>query len=135
MTTRIWLSAMAASSWSRSLKVGSDSRCSMMDSVVARPYVTFFPIVSLRHVGASSTFPRPMLRISAARWRSPGLAMGSSQLRLRSAGMTSMASAFCCSRSSRRSLDSADCVSAARCREPSGFFTTLMGDSSADWAV
>ena len=42
-------------------------------------------------------------------------------------------SARCCvSRSSRRSLASADCVIAARCSEPSGFLTILIGESAMD---
>mmetsp|Transcript_1989 Transcript_1989/g.6357 ORF Transcript_1989/g.6357 Transcript_1989/m.6357 type:complete len:233 (-) Transcript_1989:390-1088(-) len=44
--------------------------------------------------------------------------------------MLSSSSRRCASRNSRRSFESALCVIAARCREPSGFFTTLIGDSS-----
>lgn len=49
----------------------------------------------------------------------------------RSLGMASSSVRCCCSFSSRRSLARADCVMAARCMLPSGFFTILMGDTSS----
>ena len=53
--------------------------------------------------------------------------------------MASSSVRCCCSRSSRRSLASALCVMAARCSEPSGLATILIGDTStplrADWPL
>ena len=65
--------------------------------------------------------------------RSPGSGIGSSHGRFRSLGALSSA-AFCASLSSRRSFASADCVIAARCSEPSGFFTIFTGDRCT-WCI
>mmetsp|Transcript_9073 Transcript_9073/g.22456 ORF Transcript_9073/g.22456 Transcript_9073/m.22456 type:complete len:341 (+) Transcript_9073:2152-3174(+) len=126
MTTSTWLSFTAAISCSLSLKMGSDSRCSLMERLSLMPYVTALPMAFVFHSG-TSLVTSPMPRSSCASARSLGSAMGSSQGLLRSLGMASSSVRCCCSLSSRRSLASADCVMAERCMEPSGFFTILMG--------
>mmetsp|Transcript_26715 Transcript_26715/g.58162 ORF Transcript_26715/g.58162 Transcript_26715/m.58162 type:complete len:307 (-) Transcript_26715:1112-2032(-) len=136
MTTSTWLSFTAAMSSSRSLKMGRLSRCCVMVRLLRWPKVGALPKASFFHSGISY-WPMPVPRSSAARWRSPDSGMGSSQGRLRSFGTASWRVRCCWSFSSRRSLASADCVMAARCRLPSGFFTILMGDMSrliAAWA-
>ena len=134
ITTNTWLSLTAWINSSRSLKMGSDSRCACMGSEDFCPNVGAFPKASTFHSGISYP-PRPTPRSSAARWRSPASGMGSSQGRLRSFGMDSSAVRCCCSLSSRLSLASALCVIAARCKLPSGFLTILIGDTSPPAAV
>mmetsp|Transcript_85 Transcript_85/g.190 ORF Transcript_85/g.190 Transcript_85/m.190 type:complete len:439 (+) Transcript_85:1603-2919(+) len=134
ITTNTWLSLTAWMSSSRSLKMGSDSRCACMGSADFCPNVGALPNASTFHSGISYP-PRPTPRSSCARCRSPASGMGSSHGRLRSLGMESSMVRCCCSFSSRRSLASADCVIAARCRLPSGFLTILMGDTSPPGAV
>eukprot|EP00160_Parvularia_atlantis_P013027 Unigene2682_Nuclearia_a/m.8299 Unigene2682_Nuclearia_a/g.8299 ORF Unigene2682_Nuclearia_a/g.8299 Unigene2682_Nuclearia_a/m.8299 type:complete len:460 (-) Unigene2682_Nuclearia_a:363-1742(-) len=129
MTTSTWFCAMACTSSERNLKIGSDSRCSLIDMLVTRPYVTFLPIDAFFHSGTSCDGAIAPRR-SAANVRSPAAGIGSCQGLLRSFGIASVSMFFCASRSSRRSLASAACVSAARCSDPSGFLTILIGDMS-----
>ncbi|KAI8475231.1 MAG: hypothetical protein J3K34DRAFT_405041, partial [Monoraphidium minutum] len=109
--------------------MGRLSRWSLMERSSLMPKVGALPSAFSFHSGTSGSpacaMPRP--RSSIARWRSPSSGMGSSQGRLRSRGMASSSVRCCCTCSSRRSLPSADCVMAARCSDPSGFFTILIG--------
>ena len=135
ITTRNWLSETAATSSFFSVKIGSDSRCSAIDRLrVGKPKETAFPIDCCFHSGTASwVYDSP--RSSCAMWRSPGSGIGSSHGRLRSFGIESIRARCCCSRSSRRSFASADCVIAARCSEPSGFLTTLIGLIATEFFV
>mmetsp|Transcript_1352 Transcript_1352/g.3461 ORF Transcript_1352/g.3461 Transcript_1352/m.3461 type:complete len:251 (-) Transcript_1352:860-1612(-) len=71
-----------------------------------------------------------MLRSSCAKWRSPASGRGSSHGRFRSLGMLSINWLAWACRNSRRSLARVDCWRAARCRDPSGFLTILIGSMS-----
>ena len=129
MTTRTWLSFTARMSSSRSLKIGKLSLCCCIGSDDFCPNVGALPNACTFHSGISCA-PRPTPLSSCARWRSPASGMGSSHGRFRSLGTESSAALCCCSLSSRRSFASADCVIAARCIDPSGFFTILIGETS-----
>mmetsp|Transcript_15737 Transcript_15737/g.53725 ORF Transcript_15737/g.53725 Transcript_15737/m.53725 type:complete len:320 (-) Transcript_15737:241-1200(-) len=134
MTTSTWLSCTARMSSSRSLNIGRLSRCTCMGCELLCPKLGAAPNACFFHSGISCCLS-PTPRSSAARWRSPSSGMGSSHGRLRSLGTLSWSWRCCCSLSSRRSLASALCVMAARCMDPSGFATILMGDASTPLAA
>mmetsp|Transcript_752 Transcript_752/g.2446 ORF Transcript_752/g.2446 Transcript_752/m.2446 type:complete len:231 (-) Transcript_752:1225-1917(-) len=134
MTTKTWLSFTAWMSSSRSLKIGSDSRCACIGSADFCPNVGAFPNASTFHSGIS--YPAsPTPRSSCARCLSPASGIGSSHGRFKSFGTESSIVRCCCSLSSLRSFASALCVIAARCKLPSGFFTILIGLTSPSAAV
>ena len=114
--------------------MGSDSRCALIGRLLRMPNVGAAPNAAFFHSGISKP-PTPAPRSSAARCRSPSSGIGSSHGRFRSFGTASITARCCCSFSSRRSFASADCVIAARCSDPSGFFTILIGDASPPAAI
>ena len=134
ITTKTWLSFTALMSSSRSLKMGSDSRCCCMGSELFWPNVGALPNASIFHAGISLSLTRPVPRSSCAKTRSPSAAMGSSHGRFRSCGTASSSARCCVCCSSRLSFANACCVIAARCMDPSGFLTILMGETSP-WFV